>query len=123
MGYQEGRRSCFNVRPFGWGPLLRKGKRVLVLNKNITTHPSREFTVQQYHTVTDSAEAGVLGFSLDRSDVALMAPPGPAVGADYWSVLHAAGNRIHKAEGSRLFNGVITLRVVMAVRGDISLQV
>lgn len=36
--------------------------------------------------------------------------------------LEAAGNSSHKAEGSRLFNGVITLCVVMAVSGDISLQ-
>lgn len=34
----------------------------------------------------------------------------------------AAGNSGHKAEGSRVFNGVITLCVVMAIRGDISLQ-
>lgn len=34
----------------------------------------------------------------------------------------AAGNSSHKAEGNRLFNGVKTLCVVMAIRGDISLQ-
>lgn len=39
--------------------------------------------------------------------------------AEGWCV---AGNSSHKAEGSRLFNGVITLCVVMTVRGDISLQ-
>ena len=34
----------------------------------------------------------------------------------------AAGSSSYKAEGSRPFNGVITLCVVMAVGGDISLQ-